>query len=469
MPRAAYLALLVATVGLLLSSCGLLPSREAKEVRELRGAFEGKNLVMILLDAAAYGHFGYAGYERDTTPVIDALAAESLVFVNAYSAAASTGHSVYAMLTSTYPFLAEKQGLKGIVDQPFRVTDSTPLMAELLAPAYAHRTGITANPWFGPEFGLDRGFTNFYEVYDASSVPDSTKRYGGRTVDLFRQDLASWGEGPSFAYIHFLEPHTPYRPPESFARRFHPTAADSVDAEARALLQYRNQAPSAERQEMIRALYDGNLAYADSLVGEVLQSLEDAGHGDDTVVLVIADHGEAFWQHGVWAHGRHIYEEFVRIPFILHVPGAPSLVGKRVEEPVSLVDLLPTYLDLLDLEAPPELKGDSLLPLIGGDTEDFAMRKVFLRNTHSDVPEFGLRVGRYKWIYKVYESRYELYDLVEDPQEEHDLVAAGRVPAEAAPYKEEIALWIAVGTERVEPVEEMDPTTRERLRSIGYF
>ena len=113
----------------------------------------------------------------------------NIVFQNAYAPAASTGHSVYAMLTSTYPFLAEKQGIKGIVDQPFRVTDSTPLMAELLAPAFSHRTGISANPWFGPEFGLDRGFTHFYEVYDTSAVPDSTKRYGDRTLDLFRQDL----------------------------------------------------------------------------------------------------------------------------------------------------------------------------------------------------------------------------------------------------------------------------------------
>ena len=454
---------------LLLASCGLLPGREAKEVKELRSAIEGKNIVMILLDAAAYGHFGHAGYDRDTTPVIDALAAESLVFENAYSPAASTGHSVYAMLTSTYPFLAEKQGIKGIVDQPFRVTESTQLMAELLAPAFEHRSGITANPWFGPEFGLDRGFTHFYEVYDTSAVPDSTKSYGERTLDLFRKDLNTWGDGPSFSYIHFLEPHTPYRPPASFARRFHPTAADSVDAEARALLQYRVDPPSRERQEMIRALYDGNLAYVDSLVGEIFQSLKDADKWEDTVVLVIADHGEAFWQHGVWAHGRHIYEEFMRIPLIVHVPGAASIPGLRVEEPVSLVDLLPTYLDLLELEAPEELKGDSLLPLIGGKTEDFAMRMVFLRNTHSDVPEFGLRAGRYKWIYKVYEAKYELYDLQEDPHERHDLVAAGEVPAEAAPYKEQIALWIAVGTERVEPVEEMDPTTRERLRSIGYF
>ncbi len=460
--------LLLCSLLILTSSCSMLGG-EPKEVRELRQAFEGKNLVMILLDAAAYGHFGYAGYDRATTPVIDALAAQSLVFETAYSPAASTGHSVYAMLTSSYPFLAEKQGLQGIVDQPFRVTADTPLMAELLAPVFDHRTGISANPWFGPDFGSDRGFTHFYEAYDSKAVPDSNRRYGERTLDLFRQDLELWGDTPSFSYVHFLEPHTPYTPPESFARRFHATAVDSVDAEARALLLYRLDPPTLERQEMIRALYDANLAYVDSLVGEIFESLKDAGRWEDTVVLVIADHGEAFWQHGVWAHGRHIFEEFTRIPLIMHIPGAPGLVGKRVEEPVSLIDLLPSYLDLCGQEIPEDLEGDSLIPLIGGDTESFAWRKVFLRNTHSIVPEYGVRVGRYKWIYRVYEGSYQLYDLLEDPNETHDLVAAGAVPDEAAPFKEQIALWIAIGTERVEAVTDMDPATRERLRSIGYF
>jgi hypothetical protein len=184
---------------LALSSSYAMLNREPEELRELRQAFEGKNVVMILLDAAAYGHFGFAGYDRATTPVIDALAAQSLVFETAYSPAASTGHSVYAMLTSSYPFLAEKQGLQGIVDEPFRVTTDTPLMAELLAPAFEHRTGISANPWFGPEFGLDRGFTHFYEVYDSSAVPDSNRSYGERTLDLFRQDLTLWGDEPSFS------------------------------------------------------------------------------------------------------------------------------------------------------------------------------------------------------------------------------------------------------------------------------
>jgi len=204
-------------------------------------------------------------------------------------------------------------------------------------------------------------------------------------------------------------------------------------------------------------------------VGEVFQLLKDTGRWDDTVVLVIADHGEGFWQHGVWGHGRHTYDEFVRIPFVLRIPGRPDLAGKVVEEPVSLVDVLPTWLDAAGLPIPEGRAGRSLLPLLVGEREDFAQREIYLRNTHSDVPEFALRQGRYKWIYKMREGRYECYDLAADPLEQRDLVAHDAVPAAVADLYEKIALWIATGTERVQPVGEMDPKTREQLRAIGYF
>jgi arylsulfatase len=435
----------------------------------LREHAEGKNLVMVLLDAAAVGHFHYAGYERETTPVIDELAASSIDFDVAYSHAASTGHSVYSMMTSTYPFLSEKQGLKGVRDAAFRITEQTHLMAELLQDRFDHRTGISANEWFSREFGFDRGFTDFYETWNPADVSDTTRRRGESTVEAFRKDLASWGDGPAFAYVHFLEPHSPYTPPDRFARMFDPVAADSVDAGSRAMMRWRDVAPSPRHQEMFEALYDGNLAYADSLVGEIIGALKQAGKWENTVFVLIADHGEAFWQHGVHGHGRRIYEEFVRIPMLVRLPGASDFVEPHVAQPVSLIDLLPTYLDLLSLPPSPDQRGDSLLPLIAGRTEPFEHRKVFLRNTHLDVPEWGVRAGRYKWIYKVYENRYELYDLVADPGERHDLVAAGAVPPEAEPLKAEVALWVATGTERVEPVDEIDPATMERLEAIGYF
>ncbi len=469
MPLSNLGLLLVLVAPFFLISCGSLFNRENAKMNRLRDAVRGKNLVMVLLDAGGYGHFGFAGYDRDTTPNIDALAAKSLVFDTAYTEAASTGHSVYAMLTSSYPFLAEKQGLKGIVDAPFKVGEKTNLMQALLAAKFGRRIGISGNPWFGPDFGFDRGFTKFYEIYDNESVPDSTEHLAARTVEAFENDMKSWGNEQVFAYLHFLEPHTPYTPPDEFARKFDAVAADSVDASARNLIKYRLDPPSKHRQEMIRALYDGNLAYVDSKVGEVIEDLKKSGRWDSTVFLVIADHGEAFWEHGVYAHGRHIYEEFMRIPFIMHIPGAPEFAGQHVKEPVSLVDLLPTYLDLFEIKPPSGLKGDSLVPLIAGRTEDFKTRKVFLRNTHSIVPEFGLRAGRYKWIYRVYESSYQLYDLVEDPHEKHDLVAANEVPPEIEPLRKEIALWIATGTDRVEPVDHLDPKTEERLHAIGYF
>ena len=442
---------------------------ERPSVPAVREAARGTHLVVVLLDAAAWAHFGYNGYPRSTTPNIDALARESVVFDDALAPAASTAHSVYGLLTSLHSFVAEEAGLRGEREDPFRVTETTRLMPELLAPRFAHRTGISANAWFGPDFGLDRGFTHFRGTWEADAVPDTTERAGGRALALFAADLDAWGTDPAFAYVHFLEPHSPYTPPDSFARRFHRTAIDSIDARSRALMRWRIDPPSPERQEMVRALYDANLAYADSLVGALVDSLKSRGHWERTVFVLSADHGEAFWQHGVWGHGRHIFEEFVHIPLLLRIPGIQELGGTRVTEVVSFKDLLPTFLDLHGLPRPDELEGRSLLPLIAGDAAGFDDRVVFTRGTHGDAPEFGLRRGRYKWIYRVYEGRYLLYDLQTDPDERHDLVAAGRIPPGLEELRKEIAVWIATGTGRIAPVEGLDPETEARLRAIGYF
>lgn len=455
----------VLSLSVLLVACGGEPA----EVGRYRAAARDASVVLVLLDAAAAAHFSYAGYERSTTPNIDALAAESVVFESGYAPAASTPHSVYSLLTSLHSFIAEEAGLRGEREEPFRVTETTLLMPELLAPAFAHRSGISGNVWFGPDFGLDRGFTHFAGAWDATVVADTTQRAGGRVLDLFRADLAEWGAGPAFSYVHFLEPHSPYTPPDPFARKFHPTAIDSLDATSRALMPWRLDPPPRPQQEMTRALYDANLAYVDSLVGELVTALRARGVWDNTVLVLTADHGEAFWQHGVWGHGRHIYEEFVHIPFLVRIPGVEGLAGRRVEEVVSLKDLLPTFLDLLELPTPAILEGRSLLPLIAGQTDDFEERVVFTRGTHGDQPEFGLRYGRYKWIYRVYEGSYQLYDLVADPAETRDLAAAGEVPDGLDEIRKQIALWIAAGTGRIEAVDELDPETEARLKAIGYF
>jgi arylsulfatase A-like enzyme len=449
---------------LLLVACGGEPAA----VGDYRAQAEGKNVVMVLLDAAAWAHFSYNGYPRETSPNIDRLATESVIFDQACAPSASTGHSVYGLLTSLHSFLAEEAGLRGEREAAFRVTETTPLMPELLAPSFAHRSGISGNAWFGPEFGFDRGFTRFTASWRNEDVPDTTKRAGGRILDLFLEDLTMWGDSPAFSYVHFLEPHTPYTPPERFARMFHPTAMDSVDTRSRPLLKLRLDPPSERDQEMIVALYDANIAYVDSLVGEVVQALEKAGKWDDTIFILTADHGEAFWQHGVSGHGRHIYDEMVKIPMLVRMPGVEGLAGKRIDQPVSLKDLLPTFLDLLDLEIPEPLEGESLLPLMAGDASDFEERVVFMRGTHGVNPEFGLRYGPYKWIYRVHEGTYQLYDVVADPGETSDL-SSGDVDPELMDIRKLIGFWIAKGTGRVDPVDEMDPAIEERLKAIGYF
>jgi arylsulfatase A-like enzyme len=177
-------------------------------------------------------------------------------------------------------------------------------------------------------------------------------------------------------------------------------------------------------------LYDGNLASVDAPVGAIFVLLKQDGKCDATAVVLIADHGEAFRQHDVYGHGRHINGAFLRIPMLVRIPGMPEPAGRD---------------------------------------EEFVERPVFLRNTHNDAPEYGLRAGRWKWIYKYGYDRNELYDLRADPFERHDLAASFSVPAATQLLRELVPLWIAMETEQIDPVTEIDPEVRERLKALGYF
>ncbi len=320
--------LLLLLAPLTLVSCGLGNNREDAAMKNLRDEVQGKNLVLVLLDAAAYGHFGYAGYDRNTTPNVDALAEKSLVFDTAYTEASSTGPSVYAMFTSSYPFLAERQGLKGIRDAPFKIDEHTAVDAGASGAEVPTASCVLFER-------LDRTRVRFRSRLH--SVPRDLRQRSGARFDRtsrrsYRrcvQDRIEFvGKRSQSSRTSIFWNRIPRTNPPGHSRassirsrRIASTPALRVSCAIVSI------PPSQRRQKMIRALYDGNLAYVDSKARGSDRGSEESGHWNDTVFLVIADHGEAFWQHGVYEHGHHIYEEFVRIPFIVHVPGRSRTHG----------------------------------------------------------------------------------------------------------------------------------------------
>jgi arylsulfatase A-like enzyme len=224
--------------------------------------------------------------------------------------------------------------------------------------------------------------------------------------------------------------------------------------------------PSAAELEHLVRLYDGNLAFVDQEVGALRSALEAAGLLEHTLLVVTADHGEALYEHGFVGHNLPLHEECLAIPLVLRLPGPRAPRGVRVRGLVDLLDVAPTLLDALGAADPraAAFRGRSLLPLVfGGAGKPFSIA----RNVVLQRPGYAVRDGRRVWIRDTAAGREQLFDLVDDPQERHDLAA--RLPLEALRMRQELYRFLAGVPEpaAAEPAA-LTPEQHENLRSLGY-
>lgn len=442
--------------------------------RELVEQTRAMDIVVVVLDAAAAGHFPFHGYERPTTPRLSALAEESVVFQAAYAQASATPLSVYSYLTSRYPLMNREAPAQGEVAPVFRPGTAT--VASVLAARYPRRGAFSANQWVCRRLGYDTGFTDFHELWDetATELGQGVAQLAPRVTEAAVEWLAQ--PGPYFAYLHYLEPHTPYTPPSPYAERFDPEFRGEVDGTDASLAPYRRTRPDASVVRNTIGLYDGNIAFVDDHVGQVVDALRARGTWDQTILVVTSDHGEAFWEHGVRGHGLHVYEEFVRVPLLVRVPGFPALAGMQVETPVQLVDLLPTLADLADVEPPhdPAPVGSSWVPWFVRDRDEARPPVAWFRNHVGGRWIYGVRDGRWKYITHFDRAPRQLFDLQADPGETRNLAT----DPEAASVGERLRLamdaWIKAGMARDAGLvgtgaDSLDAESRERLRAMGYF
>jgi arylsulfatase A-like enzyme len=359
---------------------------------------KGLNVVLITVDTLR-ADLGFAGNPKPLSPNLDRLAARAVVFDRAYSLASYTGKSVGPLMTGKYPSETHR-GWGHFNSYP---RDDV-MVAERLQKAGVHTVGVQAHWYFAPTFGLSRGF----DTWDLSAVPpggghdDDALVTGGKLTDAVLKVLSN-AEHTSrqfFAWIHYLDPHSEY------AR--HPGAPDLGSG--------------------MRALYDGEVWYADQQIGRVLDLVEREPWGKNTAIIVTSDHGEAFGEHHMIRHGFELWEELVRVPLVVYVPGAPP---HRVAVRRSAIDLVPTILDLFQVPAPD-----------GTDRNDFVSGQslaadIFLprsyepqqRDIFIDMPAGPHNDERRAFIHddtKLYVAggvRYQLFDLAADPEEKADRAA----------------------------------------------
>jgi arylsulfatase A-like enzyme len=430
------------------------------------------NVILLVLDAARAQQFGCYGYGRATTPEIDRIASEGVVFERAFTPAVYTLGAMSSLWTSQYP---DRHHATVSYADPLPRDRLT--LAETLGARGLRTAGFVANAVAGPVHGFDRGFSEFHEVYRMF------EDLGSRGA-AFDRVLPPWlAQHPAerfFLYAHFREPHFPYDPGPPFDTQFGPDAPLSV-AQRRDKTWYtdvnqgRVQATADEVAHLVR-LYDGNLAYVDREVGAVRRALEAQGLWDRTVLIVTADHGEQLHEKGYVSHSAQVYEQSTHVPLIVRVPGGPR--GTRVAQMVDLLDLAPTVLDLFGASDTPfakQAQGTTLLPMLAGAGSRTGGASgegvATLSRTVWDRPVYALRDLRYKLVYDTRTGREELYDLEADGGETTNL--AGAQGVRAAYYRQ--ALQQMLASLRQEPSGAVSapaaPPSREQcenLKSLGY-
>ncbi len=431
------------------------------------------NLVWVTIDALRADHLGCYGYEKNTSPFIDRLAAEGLLFRWAFSQESYTHASVPSFFTSTYPFQH-----RSLYDEP-RIDRLDPrflTVAEALKNAGYRTEAYVFNPHLYAKYGFDQGFDIYADHREGGLGGEPLYRKAETAMRIHRavaKSLSASEYRPRFLYLHYRDVHSPYSPPPPFHKSFLPEGA-----EPRIDLLYRDPVPEDRAHvDLWVSQYDGEILYTDSSLEKTLALLEKQGiRRENTIFIISADHGEEFLDPrpggpGIIGHTRTLYNELIHVPLIMSLPRSPG--RKTIETAVELNDVFPTLVDVLDLEvaAGRQFQGRSLMPLIRG--EEIPGRPVISggRRDRGAIIEAG-----WKYIRQIPERekgpgasfREELYDLRSDPGETVDLIAREKDRAAAlrgALLKVQLRPAM-VGRSR--PVR-LDKKTEEQLRSLGYL
>ncbi len=363
------------------------------------------NLLLISVDTLRRDHVGCYGYAPDTTPHLDALAETGTVFDNTLSTSSWTLPAHATMLTGRYP------SSHGLVDDGTQLAAGVGTVTEALREGGYHTFGTVAHVYVSSAYGLDRGFVTFDDdLLEGGAANPRGDQVTRRFTQLLREAPA---DQPFFGFVHYFDPHWDYEPLPPFDEKFtNPRYDGAIDGSLSALLEAQRRGPlSAPDLEQLVALYDGEIAYVDAQIGQILEVLEELGHQDHTVVVVTADHGEEFAEHDNFGHGKTLYGEQLHIPLIVAGTGRLG-AGSRRSELVSLVDLAPTLRDLAALPADAVDEGRSLL-----EEPPAAPRTLFAETRRAGLEQQCAQRELLKAFHLVSGDRWAWFDLAVDPGE----------------------------------------------------
>lgn len=404
--------------------CRLQPS--AQDVRYI---------ILISIDTCRADYLSCYGYPRRTTPNIDALAQEAVLFSNVYTPVPITLPAHSSMLTGTIP---PYHGVHYNLN--YRLSSSNLTLAEIMH-QHGYRTAAIIGAFvLDSLFGLDQGFDTYNDQYlePIESMVGGNERRAAEVTHFACDFLEEHGRQPFFLFLHYYDPHFPYEPPEPFASVF-----------------WNNP-------------YAGEIAYTDRSIGVVIEKLKDLGLYDSALIIITGDHGEMLGEHNEYAHGYFIYQSSLKVPLVVKLPGKSE--HKKVDDAVGLIDIVPTTLGYLGIAIPGEVQGKDLSQFFKKKSEiKKNERHIYceslLPTQYGCTPLLGLVNDRWKYIQA---PRPELYDISKDPREAENLVNKHPKRARLLQKHLEMVLQDHVRIDRSDSKFVLDEESRKRLESLGY-
>ena len=410
----------------------------------------GSNVILITLDALRAGNLGSYGYSRDTSPNIDKIASEGVVFTNAFSQASWTIPSLASLLTSMYP---GQHGAHHSVKGASGLSENVPLVTDILKEAGYETAAFLSSAYPLLELGFNRSF----DLYGDNAEANTRK---------IRRWMRERRHGKFFVWLHYFKPHIPYYPSDRADGLF---MKESVKEHRHVAWYWKEDecrdkyVNTPEQARMRMGFYDECIRDSDDHVGEIMDELEQLDLVGKTLVIVSSDHGEEFFEHGGCDHGQTLYDEVIHVPLIMRHPAVIEKGAVR-EAQVRVVDIAPTIIDVLELRGGEEFRGRSLLGHVRGEDRDLPVFSGYLIHGQRAV---ALRQNGFKFIYSPSTRTEEFYDLRTDPEEKKNRLGTGDRRVER--FRRRVGKWMDRTKTKYSPrAVEFDEETIEKLKSLGY-
>jgi arylsulfatase A-like enzyme len=431
-------------------------------------------MILVVIDTLRADRLGCYGFPQATSPTIDALAEEGILFETLHAASPWTAPAFGSLFTGVSPTVhgagqmlikGTKGGTRLMGVTVGGIRTALPTLPEMLPPEVATGAFVT-NAFLSEKLGFARGFDD----YDQRNA--SIYRY--RTADDITRQAIAWlqthKDDPFFLLVHYFDPHMKYDPPAQYVKQFasdkpRRLSAPFVDHNA---ARDGSLKPTEQEKRFIRGLYNGEIRFVDDQIALLKTAMEEMGLLDSTWLIITSDHGEEQFEHGSFEHGHAYEEEVTRVPLIVRAPGGEWKPGLRIPTSVRHVDIPPTLLALYGQSSHPHFEGQSLLPLIlGGPAEH---RVAFMEFNLFHGQQVALFDGRYKFVWDTRKEKGFYYDLQQDPGETTRL---GKDQPHFAALFEKLTAkrrqLDKVARNKPANPAKMDDETVKALQSLGYL